>query len=299
MFSLAAVALLFGLSYCSDKIIGSNVNYPDQPPYVNYGRKIVYASNASGDFNIYMMYEDGTEIEQITDGPGNEYHPAVSADGNKIAYTDGQDIFVIDLASGDKTRITHDSRSYESPALSNDGTKLVYDSRKAGVDSIFVYDLLTETVTSFRHTFGFIHRFDWSPDGNEILVSCHGTEANLFLLDLNTAESTRILDNAAYGCWSDQGNSIIYAEFSTADIKRYNRSTGETSLILTDSYVTSLSVSQDGDVLLFSNIYGSHGAAHARNEIFEYYIEDSMVVKITSNRYEDQNPVWLKLLQDQ
>lgn len=72
--------------------------------------KIVFTSDMDGDFDIWMINPDGTELEVLIDRPGNQSSPRISPDGRKIAFLDApdppsgtRDIVVRDLATGSDT----------------------------------------------------------------------------------------------------------------------------------------------------------------------------------------------------
>lgn len=73
------------------------------------------------DYDLWIVNADGTEKQQVTDTPGLElYNPTWSPDGTKLAfvgYPDGPtgegQIFVVDIASGDMTQLTHVGNNFE------------------------------------------------------------------------------------------------------------------------------------------------------------------------------------------
>lgn len=74
-------------------------------------------------------------------GPKAAYTPAVSPDGTKVAYTlddveqEDAEIWVVDVESGDRTKLTDNDADDLEPAWSCDGQTLLFSSDRGGEDS--------------------------------------------------------------------------------------------------------------------------------------------------------------------
>lgn len=55
--------------------------------------------------NVYVRTPDGT-IKQLTDSDAPEIDPKICADGSKVAFARGPELFVVDVASGKETQLT-------------------------------------------------------------------------------------------------------------------------------------------------------------------------------------------------
>ena len=58
--------------------------------------------------NVFVRSEDGT-IKQLTDSEEAEIDPKICADGSKVAFVRGRELFVVDVASGKETQLTKDA----------------------------------------------------------------------------------------------------------------------------------------------------------------------------------------------
>jgi len=100
--------------------------------------KIVFASNRSGNFDIWMMNTDGTGLIQLTDSPSNETHPA--AVYSTIVYVSDKsgnhDLWSMNLDGSAKQQLTYSAADECMPAWSPIGG-IVYAHRSGGDD----YDL--------------------------------------------------------------------------------------------------------------------------------------------------------------
>lgn len=91
---------------------------------------IVFASDVDGDYEIYVMAPDGSDVEQLTRNGGDDLFPAWSPEGNRIAYVDARDGMRIVVMDGDgtHTREITDGPEDEWPAWSPDGKRIVYEA---------------------------------------------------------------------------------------------------------------------------------------------------------------------------
>jgi Tol biopolymer transport system component len=58
-----------------------------EPAWSPSGEEIAFASNKSGQFEIWSVRPDGTGLRQITTGPGSQNRPTWSPDGKQILFT--------------------------------------------------------------------------------------------------------------------------------------------------------------------------------------------------------------------
>ena len=69
------------------------------------GDLIAFASDRDGDWEIFVMNPDGTEVRQLTDHDDGDYSPSWSPDGTRIAFSSnrygGKEIFVMNADGTD------------------------------------------------------------------------------------------------------------------------------------------------------------------------------------------------------
>ena len=99
------------------------------------GKKIIFASDRTGFFRLYIMDPDGKNIRELThvDNPGGNAYPAWSPDSKQIAYTntasDGsRQIFVIDSDGRNTKQLTKGGDFNCYAARSAHSKKLAYIS---------------------------------------------------------------------------------------------------------------------------------------------------------------------------
>jgi len=93
------------------------------------GLKIAYSSNQSGPYHIWVMFSNGDNPTQLTNGSGNEQSPSWSPDGSKILYVvSGQEIRVVYSNGQNPTSVTYDNVNtpFRRAVWSPDGTMIAY-----------------------------------------------------------------------------------------------------------------------------------------------------------------------------
>lgn len=86
---------------------GVAVEHPVMSPD---GKRIVFASNRSGNLDIYVMTADGEDVKRLTQDPGNDMDPVWSPDGKWIAFASERDgdfeIYVVQSDGSDLRKLT-------------------------------------------------------------------------------------------------------------------------------------------------------------------------------------------------
>ncbi|NLX08357.1 MAG: L,D-transpeptidase family protein [Chloroflexi bacterium] len=101
------------------------------------GQTVVYASDSSGSYQLYLQRFDQSEPIQLTDSEGVNFAPAFSPDGSTIAFvstrSDGiPTIWLMDADGGNPRQVTTDLGRDTSPAWGPDGRQLLFSSDQSG-----------------------------------------------------------------------------------------------------------------------------------------------------------------------
>jgi len=145
------------------------------------GNRVVYNSDQTGNWEVFVMDADGTNQQQITNNPAMDYYTAWSPDGTTIAFGSDRDgnrsreaaIYLMDPDGTNVRRVTRLHAMDAVPAFSPDGTKLTYvdsvcDRGGCGPSHVYISNLDGTGVR--RLTQG--NNNDWnpvfSPDGSKV-----------------------------------------------------------------------------------------------------------------------------------
>ncbi len=222
---------LFDLERGTSKQLTNGKARDSNPQWSPDGKSIAFVSDRGGKRQLYLLPIDGGEARQLTAlerGIGGGF--AWSPDGSRIAYSavaaaepldlskapyrvdrtvyrfDAigyldqmvQDIFVLELASGETRQLTADRSNNVNLRWSPDGSVILYDATmRADAVRAMVPDLMTVNQkgaqSTLLHGWAAIAGANFSPDGRRIVFVGRpndgkpiGTKSDLYTLDIAT-----------------------------------------------------------------------------------------------------------------
>src|SRR5687767_4643103 len=99
---------------------------------------IVFHSNVDGNFEIYLIDADGTNLTRVTNYPGLDQFPEWSPNGKQLAIRRDTDIYLIDIDGTNPIRLTHDAPVDQMASWSPSGRQIAFMSFREGYCSVFV-----------------------------------------------------------------------------------------------------------------------------------------------------------------
>jgi len=201
----------------------------ESPSWSPDGRLVAFASNQSGNFEIYVRRSDGGQEVNVTGHPAEDVQPAFSPDGRSIAFvsarssrtgltpvagtfglelrTYGGDLWIIPALGGNARRLAPDANY---PAWRPDGGAVLYVSgpedhrslREVAPDGTSPREVLTSADSMWE-----ILRPHYSPDGR--WITFEGREGTIFLLPTGGGKPRELLSGAGHA-WADDGSLFFY-----------------------------------------------------------------------------------------
>jgi Tol biopolymer transport system component len=136
-------------------------------------------------------------------------HPAVSPDGNQVAFAALGDLWVMPVDSAPR-RLMTDAAVDTEPAWSPDGRSLAYSSDRGGSVNIWIRSLETGADRQLTHLASAPASAAWSRDGGRI--ACVDSEGQIQVVDVKTGAVTRIhehLNEPGRPSWSPDGRAVV------------------------------------------------------------------------------------------
>ena len=138
--------------------------------------RLIYNSNASGSFDIYIMDADGNNPKQLTANAGWNGDPSVSSDGRTIVFMSDRigppHLFRMDIDGSNQQQLTTGAFNVR-PHLSPDGQWIVYAS--SAQQGWYIWKMPAAGGTPVQMTDHLSDYPTFSPDGKQI--ACYYSDA--------------------------------------------------------------------------------------------------------------------------
>jgi len=194
MARIQVAVVLVGLAACGD-LFGPAAE-EIQP------RSIVFASNIDGDYDIYAMRPDGTDVVQLTNAPGDDRSPAWSPDGRRVAFDrtlSGEWSIHVMLADGTNVRRLFGGAR---PRWSPDGKRLVGISHRIpGLPGSVVLGRVEAASPDTILQPTFVWTIDWSGRTDRILFNHKLLGSTLNVMSIADPDGSNVRPLGRYLGW--------------------------------------------------------------------------------------------------
>ncbi|MBM4186820.1 MAG: hypothetical protein FJ206_05840 [Gemmatimonadetes bacterium] len=203
----------------------------------------------------HHVYLEGYELPLVTIGP---IDPAPSPDGRRIAIASRGWLWLLELESGQATRLTAGAGMDSRPAWSPDGAELAFVRDDGRETSIVVRNLARGTERVVASDPGIELDPTFAPDGRSVFYSSAAAgDLDVWRVDLNSGAKTRITEHAGLELKPQvhpDGKRLIYLGKRAAgqnEIRIRHLETGEERVLLAAPIASMArpSLSPDGRLL--------------------------------------------------
>jgi len=276
--------------------------YPLMEPFENYGiglmGKIAFVHDVyPGNSEIYVMNADGTNQIQLTDSPQNDYYPAWSPDGTKIAFCSHRDgnweIYAMNADGSNQTRLTNNPADDANPSWSPDGTKIAFNSHRDGDWEIYVMNADGSNQTRLTNNPADDAHPSWSPDGTRITFqSDRDGNREIYVMNVGGGGEERVTCNSACDeepAWSPDGNRIAFESDRDGNYEIYVMTpdgSNQMRLTTNPAWDYSPTWSPDSTKIAFTSLRDGN------REIYAMNADGSGQTRLTENAVWDFSPAW-------
>jgi TolB protein len=197
----------------------------DQDPTVGGGR-VVFVSFRTGSADLWSIASAGGAETRVTTAGANETTPALSPDGQRLAYAyDGDLVSKLWTAAGDGSGAARATAGFgfngsieSSPGWAPAGSRLVFMSTAAGSADIYDFSPGGGTPVAVAPSSAADVEPAWSPDGQMVaFVSTREGSTDIFVIRLATGAITRLTTGSAtegQPAWIPDSRRIVFTDFS-------------------------------------------------------------------------------------
>ena len=192
-------------------------NAPDSQRGVN--GKLAFASDASGNYDIFTSNPDGSGKIQITSNAADDVDPVWSPNGTKIAFISKRDgnfeIYVMNADGSNQTRLTNTPEDEFDPTWSPSAAKIAY-ARDLGSDlDVFSMNADGGSQTNLTNNSADDAFPTWSADSAKLaFTSDRSGNADIFVVNADGSNAVNISNNSAnddFAAWSPSGRLIAFS----------------------------------------------------------------------------------------
>jgi Tol biopolymer transport system component len=222
--------------------------------------------------------------------------PAWSPDGRRIAFLSvrhrNEDVYVLDLGSGQAHRVTRHPADDHEPAWSPDGRKIAFASPSGYSYDLYVINADGSGERRLTHDLQGAAYPAWSPDGRKIVFSDFGN--GIYVINADGSGQRRLGPGGLEPQWSPDGRRIAYLDGSSGAFELYVMNADGTAKHHLAQGGDYLSWSPDGKKIAFMHDPNLRRSPLAKvsPEIYVVNADGTGLKRLTNNRIWDQAPLW-------
>src|SRR2546422_886130 len=198
---LLALGALFTACHDAERSLAPRVNGPrfSLSSTAGLSGKIAFHSTRDGDFQIYVMNPDGSDVTRVTNNPGGNVDPVWAPDGKRIAFasfrTGRSEVFAINVDGTGETQLTTEGGF--PGAWSPDGTRIAFANSSDGDEEVFILNLDGSGVTRLTDNTFRDFPTTWSPNGAQILFQSDREEGDedIYVMNADGSGVTQLTFN--------------------------------------------------------------------------------------------------------
>lgn len=181
-------------------------------------QKIAFVSKRDGNFEIYTINEDGTDLKRLTNNKADDLKPQWSPDGTKILFLSKKgrkyELRIMNSDGSDQIKLANECTAKYQPLWSPDGSKIVFVAKSKSKNKIYTIEPNGSNLTCLSEIDTEGTYPSWSPDGSKILyLEKYSKDTYIYVMNSDGTERFRLTrDKTSYIApkWSSDGKKVAY-----------------------------------------------------------------------------------------
>lgn len=233
-----------------------------------FGTKIAYiavtnAHTKQASYRLIVSDYDGYQPHVILTSHEPIMSPAWSPNGKQLAYVSFEHqrsaIYIQDLATGRRHKVTSYPGINGAPAWSPDGKTLALVLSRQGAPKIYLWNVSTRKLTQLTHGYAIDTEPAFAPDGKSIIfTSNRGGGPQIYLLTLGSDKVSRVSFDGRYNATASfmpngQALVLLHANDGHFNIAKQDLRTGALTVLTHDQSDSSPKVAPNGQMIIYAN----------------------------------------------
>jgi len=226
---------------------------------------VVVNDNKKYPYQLRIADYDGYNERLVLSSRQPIMSPDWSPNGRKLAYVSFQngkaEIYIMDIYSGKREKISSYPRHNGAPRFSPDGKKLAMVLSKSGSLNLYIMDLATKKLTQITRGRSNNTEPFWYPDGKSLIfTSDRGGKPQIYKVDLSTRQMKRLTWKGSQnlgGQITPDGRFLVMVNKNASgfNLAKQDLETGSLQILTKTLLDESPSIAPNGGMVIYSSIY--------------------------------------------
>ncbi len=180
--------------------------------------RIVFSSDRNGNYDIYSIKPDGTDLQQLTRHPARDAWPKWSPDGRKVVFCSERQgknqIFIMNADGSDLRNLSRNQFNELDPVISPNGQLIAFITKATGTYQLHVMNIDGTGRRQLTNLGPFNGRPDWSPDSSKLVfISPRSGAYEIYRINVdgtNERVLTTFETEVGAPAWSKHGYYILF-----------------------------------------------------------------------------------------